>query len=137
MGIFDGSLAGTTPPPVKGSVVLGGSMANRIRHRKGPRPCSVCGKALVSAGERTLGHCNGCPVEFDEDLFEALRQWRKNLSEEKAVPAYIIFTDATLTAIAEQVPSELEDLAAIPGVGPAKLNEYGEQVLELVAKWRA
>lgn len=136
-GIFDGSLAGITSPPAKGSVVVGGSLTNRIRHRKGPRPCSVCGKALVTAGERTLGHCNGCPVDFDEGLFETLRQWRKNLSEVKAVPAYIIFTDATLTAIAEQVPSELEDLAAIPGVGPAKLSEFGEQVLELVANWRA
>lgn len=136
-GIFDGSLAGIAPSSAKGSVVIGGSVTNRIRHRKGPRPCSVCGKALVTAGERTLGHCHGCPVAFDEDLFEALRQWRKNLSEVKAVPAYIIFTDATLTAIAEQVPTELEDLASIPGVGPAKLNEYGEQVLELLANWRA
>jgi DNA helicase-2/ATP-dependent DNA helicase PcrA len=94
----------------------------------------VCGKALVTAGERTLGHCHGCPVEVHVELFETLREWRKERSTTKAVPAYIIFTDATLTAIAEQVPTNLDSLAAIPGVGPAKLNEFGEEVLEIVTR---
>ena len=97
----------------------------------------MCGKALVTAGERTLGHCNGCEVPLDEQLFENLREWRRQLSAAKSVPAYIIFTDATLTAIAEQVPVDLDALAAIPGVGPAKLAEYGQEVIDLLAQWQA
>ena len=136
-GIFDGTYAGLPPSSGKGSVVVGGSIANKIRQRKGPRPCRVCGKALVTAGERTLGHCNGCEVPLDEQLFENLREWRRQLSAAKSVPAYIIFTDATLTAIAEQVPVDLDALAAIPGVGPAKLAEYGQEVIDLLAQWQA
>ncbi len=133
-GVFDGSLAGLPRGSSQGSFVAGVSSRGSVRQRRGPRPCRVCGKALVTAGERTLGHCHGCPVELHEELFEALREWRKELSVAKSVPAYIVFTDATLTAIAEQVPHDLESLAAIPGVGPAKLNEFGEEVLEIVMR---
>ena len=103
------------------------------RKRKGPRPCRVCGKGLVTAGERTLGHCHGCPVSINEALFEKLREWRKERAAAKSVPAYIVFTDATLTAIAEQCPCDLAALAEIPGVGPAKLTEFGQEVLDLLA----
>lgn len=133
-GVFDGSLAGIPRGSSKGSFIAGGSGRDAVRQRKGPRPCRVCGKALVTAGERTLGHCHGCPVESHEALFDALREWRKERSVAKSVPAYIVFTDATLTAIAEQVPHDLESLAGIPGVGPAKLNEFGEEVLEIVRR---
>jgi DNA helicase-2/ATP-dependent DNA helicase PcrA len=44
----------------------------------------------------------------------------------------VVFTDATLVAIAETVPADLRRLAAVPGVGPAKLDKYGEQVLALL-----
>jgi DNA helicase II / ATP-dependent DNA helicase PcrA len=135
-GVFDGTLAGIPRGSSTGSFVAGESRRDSRRQRKGPRPCRVCGKALVTAGERTLGHCHGCPVELHEELFEALRDWRKELSAAKAVPAYIVFTDATLTAIAEQVPNDLESLAEIPGVGPAKLSEFGGEVLEIVRRLR-
>ncbi len=133
-GVFDGTLAGIPRGSSTGSFIAGESRRDSRRQRKGPRPCRVCGKALVTAGERTLGHCHGCPVELHEELFEALRDWRKELSAAKAVPAYIVFTDATLTAIAEQVPNDLESLSEIPGVGPAKLSEFGGEVLEIVRR---
>ena len=133
-GVFDGSAAGISRGSASGSFIAGGSSRDSVRQRKGPRPCRVCGNALVTAGERTLGHCHGCPVEAHIELFETLREWRKERSAVKAVPAYIVFTDATLTAIAEQVPTDLDSLAAIPGVGPAKLNEFGEEVLEIVKR---
>jgi DNA helicase-2/ATP-dependent DNA helicase PcrA len=48
------------------------------------------------------------------------------------VPAYVVFTDATLTAIAEQRPADTAGLVAIPGIGAAKLDRYGADVLALV-----
>jgi DNA helicase II / ATP-dependent DNA helicase PcrA len=48
------------------------------------------------------------------------------------VPAFVVFTDATLTAIAERVPADVGALASINGVGPAKLERYGTDVLDLL-----
>jgi DNA helicase-2/ATP-dependent DNA helicase PcrA len=63
---------------------------------------------------------------------EALRAWRLQESRDAQVPAYVVFTDRTLMAIAEQQPSDLDALADIPGVGPAKLERYAQAVLRLV-----
>ena len=49
------------------------------------------------------------------------------------MPAYVVFTDATLMAIAERMPSSADELAGITGVGPAKLERYGQAVLEVLA----
>jgi ATP-dependent DNA helicase RecQ len=65
----------------------------------------------------------------DQPLFEALRQLRADLAREQSVPAYVIFHDATLRAIAERRPATLEALGQVSGVGAAKLDRYGEQVL--------
>jgi DNA helicase-2/ATP-dependent DNA helicase PcrA len=63
--------------------------------------------------------------------FEALRDWRRHAASGK--PAYTVFADATLQAIAEANPSSVDELARIKGVGPAKLEQYGESVLRLLA----
>ena len=69
---------------------------------------------------------------MDERLFEALREWRLEQARAADVPAFVVFTDATLTAIAERVPADVGALARINGVGPAKLERYGTDVLELI-----
>ena len=117
---------------ISGSVVRGGSQVKHGRKRTGPKPCRVCGKGLVTPSERTIGRCQRCPGEPNEVIFENLKAWRKERSAEKSVPAYIVFTDATLTAMAEIGPSDLDQLAAIPGVGPAKLTEFGAELLEII-----
>jgi ATP-dependent DNA helicase RecQ len=66
-------------------------------------------------------------------LFEKLREWRAGAAREQAVPAYIIFGDATLRGIALSTPTTLAELSAISGVGEKKLELYGKQLLELVA----
>ncbi|MCY7288596.1 MAG: HRDC domain-containing protein, partial [Cryobacterium sp.] len=66
-------------------------------------------------------------------LFEALRVWRGAQSKEQGVPAYIIFGDATLLAIAATKPATLADLDGISGVGAKKLDAYGPALLEVVA----
>jgi DNA helicase-2/ATP-dependent DNA helicase PcrA len=111
-----------------------GSSAARAarRERSGPVACRVCGAALLAAVDRKLGRCADCPADRDELLFEALREWRAERARELGQPAYCVFTDATLGAIAEQRPSSAEALVALPGIGQAKLDRFGPEVLALV-----
>ncbi|MGH8793282.1 MAG: ATP-dependent DNA helicase UvrD2 [Stackebrandtia sp.] len=97
------------------------------------KACRVCGVTLTDGRSRKLGRCEGCPSTMDEELFERLRQWRKETATRAGVPAYVVFTDVTLTAIAEQCPTSDSQLTAIPGIGARKLDEYGAAVLALVA----
>ncbi|MGO1746667.1 MAG: DNA helicase RecQ [Microbacterium gubbeenense] len=71
-------------------------------------------------------------AEEDRGLFERLREWRAGQAREQGVPAYIVFGDATLRALAEHRPSTLGELSSVSGVGQKKLDAYGEQVLDLV-----
>jgi len=95
--------------------------------------CRVCGRPLPAGPARKLGRCEGCPAGVDEALFEQLKAWRRERAHEAAQPAYCVFTDATLTAIAEVRPTSIDKLAGIAGVGARKLERYGAQVLALVA----
>lgn len=97
----------------------------------GPVPCRVCGRRLTAAVESKLGRHETCPSDVDEALLERLREWRLHTSREQRVPAFVIFTDATLTAIAESRPRSERELLAVPGVGQAKLERYGTDVLAL------
>ncbi|TFV60893.1 ATP-dependent DNA helicase UvrD2 [Geodermatophilus sp. DF01-2] len=63
------------------------------------------------------------------ERFERLRAWRSETAASASVPAYVVFTDATLQAIAETRPASLRELAALPGIGARKLELYGEDVL--------
>jgi ATP-dependent DNA helicase RecQ len=67
-----------------------------------------------------------------EPLFEKLRAWRAGVAREHGVPAYVVFHDGTLRAIAQQRPRVLNELAQISGVGTTKLARYGEAVIGLV-----
>jgi ATP-dependent DNA helicase RecQ len=68
------------------------------------------------------------------EVFERLRTWRANVARDQALPAYVIFHDATLRQIAARSPATLADLAGISGVGEAKLAKYGELILEVLAE---
>ncbi|MCC3296731.1 ATP-dependent DNA helicase UvrD2 [Arthrobacter sp. zg-Y916] len=100
----------------------------------GPAKCRVCGTLLGTGAERKMGRCGDCPATYDEVTFEALREWRKEAANEAGVPAFVVFTDATLVAIAEDKPPTLNRLATLPGVGPSKLERYGEAVLAVLAQ---
>jgi len=110
----------------------GGGEDGRRSRRSGPVRCRVCGRSLIEAVERKLGRCTDCPSDLDEALFERLREWRSARANEQSLPAYCVFTDATLTAIAESRPTDLAALAGIPGVGSTKLDRYAEDVLALI-----
>ncbi|WP_327383387.1 MULTISPECIES: ATP-dependent DNA helicase UvrD2 [unclassified Streptomyces] len=105
----------------------------RGRVRRGPALCRVCGKTLTEAGELKLMRCEDCPSDMDEGLYERLREWRAAQSKEQGMPAYCVFTDKTLMAIAEAAPSEEGELSMISGVGGRKLDRYGADVLAICA----
>ncbi|MFB9308702.1 ATP-dependent DNA helicase RecQ [Agromyces hippuratus] len=67
------------------------------------------------------------------ELFEQLRAWRAGEAKEQGVPAYIVFGDATLRAVAVEKPASLADLDGITGIGAKKREAYGEALLEVVA----
>ncbi len=64
------------------------------------------------------------------DHFNALREWRATVAREQDVPAYVIFHDATLRAIAEMQPRDLDALSTVAGIGSTKLERYGDAVLQ-------
>jgi len=117
--------------PSEASVVRGRGGRGE-RRRAGPARCRVCDKALVTAAERTAGRCRVCPEDVDEALFERLKDWRRAESARRSVPAFVVFTDATLRALAEQRPTDPDSLLAIPGIGRQKLTDYGEELLALI-----
>ena len=98
----------------------------------GPAKCRSCGALLTTGAERKVGRCGDCPVTYEEATFEALREWRREAASEAGIPAFVVFTDATLVAIAEDRPPSLNRLATLPGVGPSKLEKYGEAVLKVL-----
>ncbi len=73
--------------------------------------------------------------EEDEALFQELRKLRKSIADAQGVPAYIVFNDTTLRAMAEKRPTTRRELLAISGVGPEKLERYGEAFLEAINSW--
>jgi DNA helicase-2/ATP-dependent DNA helicase PcrA len=103
----------------------------RSRSKKRVATCRTCGKPLGSTAERKVGRCADCPATYDEQLFEALREWRVARAQSDQVPAYVVFTDLTLQAIAEVRPADPPALLRISGVGPAKIEKYGDDVLAL------
>ena len=78
--------------------------------------------------------CAECPARYDEALFERLREWRSAQAKELEVPAFMVFTDATLEVIAEKRPSSDEELLKVPGVGKSKLEKHGESVKKVLAE---
>ena len=76
------------------------------------------------------------PASLDapgERRYLALKAWRAEVAGEHNLPAYVIFHDATLAAIAERAPQSLDDLQGISGIGVKKLEAYGEEVLRVIA----
>ncbi|MFD9329196.1 ATP-dependent DNA helicase UvrD2 [Streptomyces sp. NPDC060065] len=98
-----------------------------------PARCRVCGRTLTDAGEMKLMRCEDCPSDMDEGLYERLREWRAVQAQRSGQPAFCVFTDKTLMAIAETVPDDEGELARIPGVGVRKLNRFGTDVLAICA----
>jgi RecQ family ATP-dependent DNA helicase len=104
--------------------------------------CDVCcGRDLLAEAKPVTGKkkrrsevepANDVPTSPDEELFARLKKLRKSLADQRRVPAYLIFSDATLIKMAERRPVTTDDLRGIPGVGPKKLVEYGDAFLDVL-----
>ncbi len=88
-----------------------------------PRPVAVAGARV----RRVPG------AGVDTDLLRRLKDWRRDAARDAGVPAYVVFNDATLEAIAATRPTSLVALRSVSGVGPVKVERYGDAVLALVA----
>ncbi len=106
---------------------------NKPRRQRGATPrCRVCNAALTTPPAIMLRRCETCSVDVDDELLGQLKDWRLRVAKELKVPAYVVFTDNTLIAIAESLPADEAALVAIPGIGARKLEQFGPDVLELV-----
>jgi len=70
--------------------------------------------------------------EPDPELLERLKQWRRSEASRRGVPAYVIFHDATLEALAARRPQDLEAMAGVKGIGPKKIADYGDTLLAIL-----
>ncbi|HSH88715.1 MAG TPA: DNA helicase RecQ [Ramlibacter sp.] len=110
-----GVLKGETPVQLRESVSL---PADSRRRKSGAKAAPAVAAGLTGEGEAR---------------FAALRAWRAEVARAHNLPAYVIFHDATLAAVAAMAPRSLDDLQGISGIGAAKLEKYGSEVLRVVA----
>ena len=71
----------------------------------------------------------------DRDLFDLLRAYRRRQAEERGVPPYVVFSDATLRDLARRRPSNHDELLTIHGIGAKKCAEYGDDLLDEIANY--
>ena len=108
--------------------VLKGEVAVRLRQ-------SISSPA-VRKSRRATTVAPKVPAVLDaagQERYLTLKAWRAEVAKEHNLPAYVIFHDATLVAIAERAPQSLDDLQGITGIGAKKLEAYGQEVLRVVA----
>ncbi|MDN5570400.1 MAG: ATP-dependent DNA helicase UvrD2 [Propionibacteriaceae bacterium] len=124
-------LAGLVTTP---SASAGAPGPRKRRASAQSRTCRVCARPLATGAERKLGRHSTCASDLDEALWEELRAWRKAEADAASVPAFVVFTDATLLAVAEQKPTTRSALRGIAGIGESKLAQYGDALLAAVAR---
>ncbi|HZF86336.1 MAG TPA: HRDC domain-containing protein, partial [Burkholderiaceae bacterium] len=106
--------------PVRLRASISAPPARRTRSRSGGSS-SAASTAPAAAALDSTGQAR----------FAALKTWRAEVAKAHNLPAYVIFHDATLAAIAERAPATLADLQGISGIGASKLEKYGEDVLRV------
>lgn len=111
----------------------GAAVKRQAKRPKRVANCRECGKPLDTGRERKVGRCVDCPASYDEEAFERLRTWRLHRAQEESVPAFVIFTDATLQLLAEQKPTDFTGLLRINGIGLSKAERFGDDVLQILS----
>lgn len=129
-------------------LVAGGLLEADIEHHGALRLTALSGPVLKGEVELRFRHepdkpargrrsrggaATAVAIDLDPESqlrFDALREWRSNMAREQNVPAYVIFHDSTLRAIAQAAPDDLDELSRVPGIGASKLDRYGEAVLQ-------
>lgn len=116
-------------------------LTGQAERRAHPKPIARPGAGAAGSGAAGRGSekreggraARGEPLEGEAGAREErLKAWRRERSRADAVPAYVVASDATIRAIAQRAPASRRELGACPGIGPAKLEKYGEDILSLV-----
>ncbi|QHI95543.1 DNA helicase RecQ [Aristophania vespae] len=126
----------------KGAVKLGNDHGGLALNRDIARPL-LRGEEELALKEdeglsKTLGQAKKQAFQEDDlsdyetELFQALKSWRRGEAFEQEIPPYIIFHDTTLREIARHKPQKLDDLEGIKGVGKSKLERYGRAVIDVI-----
>jgi ATP-dependent DNA helicase RecQ len=102
------------------------ALSDELWHKLDPQA------AAADRAQRQAASPGGAPLAVDGELVARLRQWRNELSRAQVVPAYQVLTNASLEELARARPSTLEALLNIKGIGPNKVRQYGETILELL-----
>jgi ATP-dependent DNA helicase RecQ len=111
---------------------LGSDLASHLAvHGKVRTPRS---RAVTREARSPLGHGSGLPADAD-GLFSELKELRRRLASERRVPAYVVFSDATLLEMALRKPRTAPELLSVSGVGATKLERYGEVFLAAIADY--
>ena len=121
-------------------LMLSWALARHRGQARRRRPSRFLDGLRPGSSERSGGRAGGSgkrtrtavPAE-DAATFGRLRAWRKKQADAQAVPAFVVFSDATLVAIADRAPANEAELAQVPGVGPTKLQRYAGPVLAVLA----
>ena len=113
---------------------LSWALARSPGQRRGRRPSRFLdGLRPVAFANTPSAKRKSRPQADDAELFGRLRAWRKRQAEALSVPAYVVFSDATLVAISDSRPSDRSELARVSGIGPSKLDRYGEPLLAVLS----
>ena len=102
----------------------------RSRRARSARGAAAAKRSLR---EKNGGRTSGAEVPDDDPTLQALKAWRLSVARANDVPAFVVFHDSTLHAIAAGKPRTAEGLAALPGIGPVKIARYGDDLLRVVA----
>jgi ATP-dependent DNA helicase RecQ len=91
----------------------------------------VLEKKSAKAGKQELSG------SYDHELFDQLRELRKQIADEQGIPPYVVFSDRTLRDMASIFPENNEAMLSVSGVGEVKLDRYGRQFLNLINRYRS
>ncbi len=87
-----------------------------------------------TGAEKSRAHLKSSTNPRNAALAEAISEWRRNRARAAAIPAYIIFPDTTLNALVAYKPQSNDELLEISGIGPARVERYGEELLEIISQ---
>ena len=108
-----------------------------LDHVDGTDKAPVVSLKQETGNERGKRHLRAIRADYedsepDSPLYLELKQWRSETAKEQGVPAYIVFNNRTLAAIAAQHPTTHDELLEVSGIGPTKVERYGDALLELI-----
>ncbi|WP_420099648.1 ATP-dependent DNA helicase UvrD2 [Corynebacterium sp.] len=113
------------------------SQQARQNQKSKPRDsCDTCGARLTTPEQRILGLCDAHAGDIDQVLVTELRSWRSATAKTRDVPAYVVMSDATLRAVCHRAPTTPQELVQVPGIGPMKVEQFGEDILGIIRNFR-